>query len=103
MGMLKRSRKALMSSSVSFFAWWAVFLPSPALPMPKPLTVMLIKTVKGFGMGKAGEGKNTAHQAKKLTDEDIKAFRDRFNIPIPDSELPNLPFYRPADDTPEMR
>ena len=66
-------------------------------------TVLLIKTVKGFGMGKAGEGKNNVHQTKKLTDEDIKAFRDRFNIPIPDSELPNLPFYKPADDTPEMR
>jgi pyruvate dehydrogenase complex dehydrogenase (E1) component len=52
-------------------------------------TVLLIKTVKGFGMGKAGEGKNNVHQTKKLTDEDIKAFRDRFNIPIPDSELPN--------------
>jgi pyruvate dehydrogenase E1 component len=66
-------------------------------------TVLLVKTVKGFGMGKAGEGKNTAHQAKKLTDEDIKAFRDRFNIPIPDSELPKIPFYKPAEDTPEMR
>jgi pyruvate dehydrogenase E1 component len=66
-------------------------------------TVLLVKTVKGFGMGKAGEGKNIAHQAKKLTDEDIKAFRDRFNIPIPDSELPKIPFYKPADDTPEMR
>ena len=66
-------------------------------------TVLLIKTVKGFGMGKAGEGKNNVHQTKKLTDEDIKAFRDRFNIPIPDSELPNLPFYKPAEDTPEMR
>jgi pyruvate dehydrogenase E1 component len=54
-------------------------------------------------MGKAGEGKNTAHQAKKLSDEDVRAFRDRFNIPIPDSELANLPFYKPADDTPEMR
>jgi pyruvate dehydrogenase E1 component len=66
-------------------------------------TVLLIKTVKGFGMGKAGEGKNTVHQTKKLTDEDIKAFRDRFNIPVPDSELPKVPFYKPADDTPEMR
>jgi pyruvate dehydrogenase E1 component len=66
-------------------------------------TVMLIKTVKGFGMGKAGEGKNTVHQTKKLTDEDIKIFRDRFNLPIPDSELPKLPFYKPADDTPEMK
>jgi pyruvate dehydrogenase E1 component len=54
-------------------------------------------------MGKAGEGKNTVHQTKKLTDEDIKIFRDRFNIPVPDSELPKLPFYKPADDTPEMK
>ncbi|MFN9507025.1 MAG: pyruvate dehydrogenase (acetyl-transferring), homodimeric type [Rubrivivax sp.] len=66
-------------------------------------TVLLVKTVKGWGMGKAGEGKNTAHQAKKLTDDDIRAFRDRFNIPIPDHELPNIPFYRPANDTPEMK
>ena len=66
-------------------------------------TVLLIKTVKGFGMGKAGEGKNTVHQTKKLTDEDIRYMRDRFNIPIPDSELSKIPFYKPADDTPEMK
>ncbi|MGQ9724231.1 MAG: pyruvate dehydrogenase (acetyl-transferring), homodimeric type [Tepidimonas sp.] len=66
-------------------------------------TVILVKTVKGYGMGRAGEGKNTAHQTKKLSDEDIRYFRDRFNIPIPDSELPKIPFYKPADDTPEMR
>jgi len=66
-------------------------------------TVLLVKTVKGWGMGRAGEGKNTAHQAKKLTDEDVRYFRDRFNIPIPDSELPKIPFYKPAEDTPEMR
>ncbi len=66
-------------------------------------TVMLVKTVKGYGMGKAGEGKNTAHQTKKLSDEDIRYFRDRFNIPIPDSELSKIPFYKPAEDTPEMR
>jgi len=46
---------------------------------------------------------STVHQTKKLTDEDIKIFRDRFNIPVPDSELPKLPFYKPADDTPEMK
>jgi len=66
-------------------------------------TVLLIKTVKGFGMGKVGEGRNTVHQTKKLGEEDIKAFRDRFNIPIPDSELSKIPFYKPADDTPEMK
>ena len=66
-------------------------------------TVLLVKTVKGYGMGKAGEAKNTVHQTKKLTDEDIKYIRDRFNIPVPDSELANIPFYKPADDTPEMQ
>jgi pyruvate dehydrogenase E1 component len=66
-------------------------------------TVLLIKTVKGFGMGKIGEGKNTAHQTKKLVDEDVRAFRDRFNIPIPDDKLADIPFYKPADDTPEMQ
>ncbi len=66
-------------------------------------SVLLIKTVKGFGMGKSGEGKNNVHQTKKLTDEDIKAFRDRFNIPVPDSQLASIPFYKPAEDTPEMR
>ena len=66
-------------------------------------TVLLVKTVKGWGMGKAGEGKNTAHQAKKLTDDDVRFMRDRFNIPIPDSQLAEIPFYKPSDDTPEMR
>jgi len=66
-------------------------------------TIVLIKTVKGYGMGKAGEGKNTAHQAKKLSDDDIRYFRDRFNVPIPDADLPKIPFYKPADDTPEMK
>jgi pyruvate dehydrogenase E1 component len=66
-------------------------------------TVVLVKTVKGWGMGKAGEGKNIAHQAKKLSDDDIRYFRDRFNIPIPDAELPKIPFYKPADDTPEIK
>jgi pyruvate dehydrogenase E1 component len=66
-------------------------------------TVVLVKTVKGWGMGKAGEGKNTAHQQKKLAEDDVRHMRDRFNLPIPDSELPNIPFYKPADDTPEMK
>ena len=66
-------------------------------------TVLLVKTVKGWGMGSAGEGKNTAHQAKKLTDEDIRFFRDRFNIPVADHDLPSIPFYKPEDDTPEMK
>ncbi|MDR2128128.1 MAG: pyruvate dehydrogenase (acetyl-transferring), homodimeric type [Burkholderiaceae bacterium] len=66
-------------------------------------TVVLAKTVKGFGMGKAGEGKNTVHQTKKLTDDAVRYMRDRFNIPIPDSAIHTLPLYRPADDTPEMQ
>ncbi len=66
-------------------------------------SVLLIKTVKGFGMGRSGEGRNTAHQTKKLVDEDVKAFRDRFNIPIPDDQLADIPFIKPPDDTPEMR
>ena len=66
-------------------------------------TVLLVKTVKGWGMGSAGEGRNTAHQAKKLSDADVRFMRDRFNIPISDADLPNIPFYKPAEDTPEMR
>jgi pyruvate dehydrogenase E1 component len=66
-------------------------------------TVILVKTVKGFGMGAAGEGQNIAHQKKKLSDEDVRAFRDRFHIPIPDEDLPKVPFYRPDASTPEMQ
>ena len=63
-------------------------------------TVILAKTVKGFGLGKGGEGQMVAHQQKKLADEDLRVFRDRFNIPVPDEELARLPFVKPADDTP---
>ncbi|MDB5881065.1 MAG: aceE [Ramlibacter sp.] len=66
-------------------------------------TVLLVKTVKGFGMGKAGEGRNIAHQAKKMSDDDIRVFRDRFNIPIPDEKLAEVPFYKPEEHTPEMK
>jgi len=66
-------------------------------------TVILAKTVKGYGMGRAGEAKNPTHQLKKLDAETIREFRDRFNIPIPDDKVDELPFYRPADDAPEMQ
>ncbi|MFZ1180261.1 MAG: pyruvate dehydrogenase (acetyl-transferring), homodimeric type [Herbaspirillum sp.] len=66
-------------------------------------TVILAKSIKGYGFGKAGEARNTAHNTKKLDDEAIKAMRDRFQLPIPDAELPGIPFFRPADDTPEMQ
>jgi pyruvate dehydrogenase E1 component len=65
-------------------------------------TVVLAKTIKGYGLGEAGEGKNITHQQKKLNDEELRMFRSRFGIPIPDSELHNAPFYRPADDSPEI-
>jgi len=65
-------------------------------------TVLLVKTVKGFGMGKSGEARNTAHQTKKLDDEAVREMRDRFAIPIPDDQLHEIPFYKPADDAPEM-
>jgi pyruvate dehydrogenase E1 component len=75
-----------------------------AVNHPGQPTVLLIKTIKGFGMGKSGEGKNTAHQTKKLTDDDIKSFRDRFNIPVGDADIAaGIPFYKPADDSVEMR
>jgi pyruvate dehydrogenase E1 component len=66
-------------------------------------TVILAKTVKGYGMGKIGEGKNTTHQQKKMDIESIRQFRDRFNIPVPDDKLADLPFYKPADDDPIIK
>src|SRR6201986_3155908 len=66
-------------------------------------TVILAKTVKGFGMGKAGEGLNSTHQQKKLTDENLKEVRDRFNIQITDEEIHGLSFRKPAEDSEEMR
>jgi pyruvate dehydrogenase E1 component len=66
-------------------------------------TVILAKTVKGFGMGKIGEGKNTTHQQKKLDHDTIRQFRDRFGIPVSDEQLETMPFYKPGDDTPEMQ
>ena len=65
-------------------------------------TVILAKTIKGYGMGEAGEGQNITHQQKKMGTTSIKAFRDRFNIPIPDDKLEEVPFYKPSEDSPEM-
>jgi pyruvate dehydrogenase E1 component len=65
-------------------------------------TIILAKTIKGYGLGEAGEGKNITHQQKKLNDEELRMFRSRFGIPIPDEELHDAPFYRPADDSPEI-
>jgi pyruvate dehydrogenase E1 component len=65
--------------------------------------VILAKTVKGYGMGSAGEGMNITHQQKKMGPEDLMAFRDRFNIPIPDNLIDKVPFFKPAADSPEMQ
>src|SRR5579862_8292452 len=66
-------------------------------------TVILAKTIKGYGMGAAGEGMNITHQQKKMGVEELKAFRDRFKIPIDDDQIAEVPFYRPAEDSIEMR
>jgi pyruvate dehydrogenase E1 component len=66
-------------------------------------TVVLAKTVKGYGMGHAGEAKNPAHQLKKLDVTSIREFRDRFNIPVADDKLDEVPFFMPAEESPEMR
>ena len=66
-------------------------------------TVILAKTIKGYGMGTAGEGMNITHQQKKMTIEQLRAFRDRFSIPISDDKISDIPFYRPADDSPEIQ
>ena len=66
-------------------------------------TIILAKTIKGYGLGEAGEGKNITHQQKKLNDDELQIFRSRFGIPIPDDELHNAPFYRPADDSAEIK
>ena len=65
-------------------------------------SVILAKTVKGYGLGEAGEGKNITHQQKKLNLEELLHFRERFDIPISDEELASAPFFRPAEDSPEI-
>jgi pyruvate dehydrogenase E1 component len=66
-------------------------------------TVILAKTIKGYGMGESGEGQNITHQQKKMGTSSIKAFRDRFNVPIPDDQLEKVPLYRPAEASAEMQ
>jgi pyruvate dehydrogenase E1 component len=66
-------------------------------------TVVLAKTIKGYGLGEAGEGKNITHQQKKLNEDELRMFRSRFGIPIADEELHEAPFYRPSDDSAEIQ
>src|SRR5262245_1370495 len=66
-------------------------------------SVILAKTIKGYGLGESGEGRNSTHQEKKRNAEELREFRSRFGIPISDDEVADTPFYRPAADTPEMQ
>jgi len=66
-------------------------------------TVILAKTVKGYGMGDAGEGQNTTHQQKSMDIESLKKFRDRFDLPLSDEQVESLSYYKPASDSPEMQ
>jgi pyruvate dehydrogenase E1 component len=66
-------------------------------------TVILAKTIKGYGMGESGEAQNIAHQAKKMKVESMRKFRDRFHLPIPDHEVEKLPFIKPSEDSAEMK
>jgi len=66
-------------------------------------TVILAKTIKGYGLGEAGEGRNVTHQQKKLNENELREFRTRFGIPISDEDVAQAPFYRPPEDSPEMQ
>ncbi len=66
-------------------------------------TVILAKTVKGYGLGEAGEGKNITHSQKKLNEDELREFRTRFSIPISDEDVAKAPFYRPSEDSAEIR
>jgi pyruvate dehydrogenase E1 component len=66
-------------------------------------TVILAKTIKGYGLGEAGEGRNVTHQQKKLNEAELRLFRSRFGIPIADDDIDQMPFYRPAEDSEEMQ
>src|SRR5438094_8135753 len=65
-------------------------------------TVILARTIKGYGLGEAGEGKNITHQQKKLNEDELSEFRSRFGIPISDEDVAQAPFYKPHDDSPEI-
>jgi pyruvate dehydrogenase E1 component len=65
-------------------------------------TVILARTIKGYGLGEAGEGKNITHQQKKMNEQELREFRSRFGIPLSDKEVVEAPFYRPPDESPEM-
>jgi pyruvate dehydrogenase E1 component len=66
-------------------------------------TLILARTIKGYGLGESGEGKNITHQQKKMNENELREFRARFGIPISDEQLAEAPFYRPPDDSPEIK
>src|SRR3546814_12961815 len=66
-------------------------------------TVILAKTIKGYGMGHVGQAKNPSHQQKKLDLDSVREFRDRFNIPVPDDKLEQIPYFKPYEDRSEER
>ena len=66
-------------------------------------TVILAKTIKGYGMGKTGESVNTTHQQKKLDEEDLLYYRDRFNVPLTDKQVKNVEYFKPSEDSEEMK
>jgi pyruvate dehydrogenase E1 component len=66
-------------------------------------TVILARTIKGYGLGEAGEGKNVTHQQKKLNEDELREFRSRFGIPLNDEDCATVPFYRPAEDSVEIQ
>src|SRR6202171_6112547 len=66
-------------------------------------TVILARTIKGYGLGEIGEGKNITHQQKKLNEDELREFRSRFGIPISDEQLAETPFYLPAEDSREIQ
>jgi pyruvate dehydrogenase E1 component len=66
-------------------------------------TVILARTIKGYGLGEAGEGKNVTHQQKKLNEDELREFRSRFGIPLSDEDIHEVPFYRPSEDSEEIR
>jgi len=80
-----------------YAAYWEAVNNSNGRP-----TVILAKTVKGYGMGEAGEGQNITHQQKKMGEDELKAFRDRFKLPITDDQIAGTPFYKPAEDSAEI-
>ena len=65
--------------------------------------MILAKTIKGYGMGESGEGQNITHQAKKMNEKALFAFRDRFGLDLTDDEVRDVSFHKPADDAPEMQ